>query len=105
MNIYVGNLSTDTVEDDIKKAFEAYGAVDTVNILKDRYSGLTRGFGFLEMSVQSEAKSAIEALNGSNIKGKNIIVNEALPKKDFNDSDRYDNNNNRRGQYNSSRRR
>ncbi len=80
MNIYVGNLSFDVTEDDLRSAFEAFGKVDTVNIIKDRESGRPKGFGFVEMSSGEEAKKAIEAMNGKEFKGRAMNVNEARPK-------------------------
>ena len=80
MNIYVGNLSWDVTEDDLKEAFEAHGQVSSVNIISDKYTGRSRGFGFVEMSVETEARAAIEALNNTELKGRNLNVNEARPK-------------------------
>ena len=77
MNIYVGNLSREVTEDELRKEFEAYGQVTSVNIIKDRYSGESRGFGFVEMESASDASNAIKALNNSELNGRNIIVNEA----------------------------
>ena len=80
MNIYVGNLSYETTEEDLKKAFEVYGAVDTVRVIKDNYSGRSKGFGFVEMPNKSEAQSAIEGLNGKDLKGRSLNVSEARPR-------------------------
>lgn len=80
MNIYVGNLSRDVREDDLKQAFEAFGAVESVGIIKDKFSGEPRGFGFVEMPVTAEAQAAIGGLNGKDLKGRAITVNEARPK-------------------------
>ena len=80
MNIYVGNLSYETTEEDLEKAFEIYGAVDTVRIIKDNYSGKSKGFGFVEMPTKSEAQSAIEGLNGKDLKGRSLNVSEARPR-------------------------
>ena len=80
MNIYVGNLSHEVTEDDLKKAFEAFGQVVSVNIIKDRYSGESRGFGFVEMPAKAEAQSAINDLNGKELKGRALKVNEARPR-------------------------
>jgi len=80
MNIYVGNLSYDTTEEDLEKAFEIYGAVDTVRVIKDNYSGRSKGFGFVEMPTKSEAQSAIEGLNGKDLKGRSLNVSEARPR-------------------------
>jgi RNA recognition motif-containing protein len=80
MNIYVGNLSYEVTEEDLKEAFAAFGAVDTVKIIKDNYSGRSKGFGFVEMPSKAEAQSAIEGLNGKDLKGRNLNVNEARPR-------------------------
>ncbi|HSQ84222.1 MAG TPA: RNA-binding protein [Desulfobacterales bacterium] len=80
MNIYVGNLSYETTEEDLKKAFEIYGAVEAVRIIKDNYSGRSKGFGFVEMPTKSEAQSAIEGLNGKDLKGRSLNVSEARPR-------------------------
>jgi len=80
MNIYVGNLSRDVTEDDLRQAFEAFGQVSSVNIIKDRFTGESRGFGFVEMPARTEAKDAITGLNSQDIKGQAVSVNEARPK-------------------------
>jgi RNA recognition motif-containing protein len=80
MNIYVGNLSRDVTEDDLRQAFEGFGQVETVNVLKDRFTGEPRGFGFVDMPSNSEAQAAISGLNGKDIKGRSINVNEARPR-------------------------
>jgi cold-inducible RNA-binding protein len=80
MNIYVGNLSRDVTEDDLKQAFAAYGQVATAAIIKDKFSGESRGFGFVEMPTKEEGTAAIAALNGKDLKGRNLNVNEARPK-------------------------
>lgn len=80
MNIYVGNLSYDVTEDDLRQAFEAFGQVETVNIIKDKFSGQSKGFGFVEMPSADQAKSAIEDLNGKELKGRALNINEARPK-------------------------
>ena len=80
MNIYVGNLSYEVTEEDLKAAFEAFGQVETVNIIKDKYSGQSKGFGFVEMSAKAEADSAIEGLNDTDLKGRTLKVNEARPR-------------------------
>jgi len=77
MNIYVGNLSHDVTEDDLRQAFEAFGQVSSVNIVKDRFSGESRGFGFVEMSSKHEALAAIKEADGTDLKGRSIRVNEA----------------------------
>lgn len=80
MNIYVGNLSRQTTEDDLRQAFEAFGQVESINIIKDRFSGESRGFGFVEMPSKSEAQSAIEQMNGQDLMGRTLNVNEARPR-------------------------
>ena len=80
MRIYVGNLSFDTTESDLKRAFEAHGSVDSANLVSDRDSGRSRGFGFVEMSNNSEAEAAIQALNGQDLQGRTLTVNEARPR-------------------------
>jgi len=82
MNIYVGNLSHEVTEEDLKQAFEDFGEVTSVNIIKDRYSGEPRGFGFVEMPAKAEAESAIGGLNGKELKGRTLTVNEARPRSD-----------------------
>ncbi len=79
MNIYVGNLSFEAGEEDLRKAFEEFGTVANVTILKDKFSGKSRGFGFVEMPSDDEAKAAIVGLNGRDIKGRSLKVNEARP--------------------------
>ena len=81
-NIFVGNLSFGTTEDTLRSAFEPYGSVDNVNIIRDRDTGQPRGFAFVEMSNDSEANNAINALNGKDIDGRSLNVNEARPKSD-----------------------
>jgi len=81
-NIYVGNLSFDATEDQLRSLFEAYGAVDKVSIITDRDSGQARGFAFVEMVDDEAAMKAMEALNGTGLGGRNITVNEARPKAD-----------------------
>ena len=80
MNIYVGNLAPDTTEGDLREAFAAYGQVATATIIKDRFSGEPRGFGFVEMPTRSEAQNAINGLNGKVLKGRTLNVNEARPR-------------------------
>ncbi|MCP4610926.1 MAG: RNA-binding protein [Planctomycetes bacterium] len=82
MNIYVGNLSHDANEDNLREAFEAFGQVESVNIIKDRFSGESRGFGFVEMPSKQEAEKAIEEMNGKDLVGRAVNVNEARPKTD-----------------------
>jgi cold-inducible RNA-binding protein len=79
-NIFVGNLSFNTSEDELRQAFEAYGQVDRVSILTDRDTGRSRGFGFVEMANNGDGEKAIAALNGTQLGGRTINVNEARPK-------------------------
>ena len=81
-NIFVGNLSFNTNEDELKQLFESYGQVDRVSILTDRDTGRSRGFGFVEMASDEDGEKAITALNGSQVGGRTINVNEARPKAD-----------------------
>ncbi len=78
MNIYVGNLSTSVNEEDIRNAFSLYGNITSVKVIKDMYTGVSKGFGFVEMTGDPE--TAIKELNSKDLKGKNIVVNEARPK-------------------------
>ncbi len=80
MNIYVGNLSFNATEDDIRQAFEAYGQVSTASIVKDKFTGQSRGFGFVEMANDTEAQAAIAGLNGKELQGRTLTVNEARPR-------------------------
>ena len=80
MNIYIGNMSFDTTEDQLRQAFEGFGEVSTVNIIKDKYSGDPRGFAFVEMSSKDEAMAAIGGLNGQDLNGRALNVNEAKPR-------------------------
>ena len=81
-NIFVGNLSFGTTEDTIRSMFESYGTVDRVNIVTDRDTGRARGFAFVEMSVDSEGSAAINGLNGRDLDGRTLNINEARPKTD-----------------------
>ncbi len=81
-NIFVGNLSFNTAEEELRQAFEAFGQVDRVSIMTDRDTGRSRGFGFVEMASNEDGEKAITALNGSQIGGRTINVNEARPKTD-----------------------
>jgi RNA recognition motif-containing protein len=80
MNIYVGNLSFDVVEENLQTAFAAFGQVSSATIVKDKYSGQPRGFGFVEMPDQNEARTAIASLNGKELNGRQMNVNEARPR-------------------------
>ena len=77
MNIYVGNLSYSVNEEKLKNLFLPYGSVTTANIITDKYSGQSRGFGFVEMPVDDEAEKAIQALNQTSFDGRNLKVNQA----------------------------
>jgi len=80
MNIYIGNMSFETTEDQLRQAFAAFGEVSTVNIITDKYSGDPRGFAFVEMSSKDEAVAAINGLNGQDLNGRALNVNEAKPR-------------------------
>ena len=82
MNIYVGNLSHNGTEENLRQAFEAFGQVSLARIVKDKYSGQPRGFGFVEMPDRAEAQAAIKSLNGKELLGKQMSVNEARPRTD-----------------------
>jgi len=82
MNIYVGNLNFQVKESDLQEIFENYGEVASVKIITDKYSGRSKGFGFVVMENNDEAKKAIEGLNGTSIKEREIVVNEAKPKRE-----------------------
>ena len=99
MNIYVGNMPYSMTDAEVKELFGAYGTVDTVRIVMDRDSGRPKGFAFVEMSNAGEAKAAIEAINGSEVGGRALVVNEARPRED-----RPRNNFNRRGGFGGKRR-
>lgn len=80
MNIYVGNLSYKLSEDDLKQIFEEFGEITSVKIIKDKYSGRSKGFAFVEMAEDADAKAAIDKLNGTELDSRKIVVNEARPK-------------------------
>jgi len=80
MNIYVGNLSHDVTEEDLKEAFKAFGEVETVRLIKDNDTGRSKGFGFVEMSDNANAQSAIDGLNDKELKGRALKVNTARPR-------------------------
>jgi RNA recognition motif-containing protein len=82
VNIYVGNLSRDLSESDLREAFAAFGEVASASIIKDKFSGESRGFGFVEMPNKDEAEKAISTLNGKDLKGRTATVNEARPRTD-----------------------
>ncbi len=85
MNIFVGNLSFETRDEELRVAFATHGAVDTAQVIMDRQSGRSRGFGFVEMPDRDEAMAAIGALNGSDLAGRALTVNEAKPRAPRND--------------------
>jgi RNA recognition motif-containing protein len=80
VNIYVGNLAREVTEDELRQKFEAFGQVTSVNIIKDRYSGESRGFAFVEMATKAEAQAAINELNGTSLGDRTLSVNEARPR-------------------------
>ncbi len=82
MNIYVGNISRDVTESDLKEAFAPFGTVQSAAIIKEKFTGESRGFGFVEMPNKEEADKAIADLNGKDLKGRNLTINEARPKTD-----------------------
>lgn len=82
MNIYVGNLPYNISEEDLKGTFSEFGEIEAINIIKDKFSGRSKGFGFIEMPNNSEADKAIKALNDTALNGRNIKVNQARPKND-----------------------
>jgi RNA recognition motif-containing protein len=82
MKMYIGNLPHDISESELKQEFAAFGAVDSTVLIKDKFSGTPKGFGFVEMPVRSEAEAAVAGLNDKEIKGRKIIVNEARPMPD-----------------------
>jgi len=82
MNLYVGNLSFETNEDELQTAFVAFGQVESVTIIRDKFSGDSRGFGFVEMPNRAEALAAISGLAGKEVHGRSITVNEARPRND-----------------------
>ncbi len=82
MKIYVGNLSYEMTEEDLRQECEAFGGVDSVSIITDKYSGRSKGFAFVEMTSKSEAEAAITGLNGKTLKERTIVVNEARPRTD-----------------------
>jgi len=80
MNIYIGNLSYDVTEDELQKVFEGFGQVESVKIIKDNYTGRSKGFGFVEMPNNADAQSAINGLNDKELKGRTLKVNAARPR-------------------------
>ncbi len=82
MNIFVGNLAREATDSDLRDAFQAFGEVTSASVIKDKFTGDSRGFGFVEMPNKSEAEKAIASLNGKSLKGRNVTVNEARPRSD-----------------------
>jgi RNA recognition motif-containing protein len=82
LNIYVGNLPKTTTEEAVRNVFTEYGEVTEVKLIKDQYSGELRGFGFVEMPAKADARKAIQEVNGTELEGRTLIVNEARPRKD-----------------------
>ena len=82
MKIYVGNMPYSVTEEDLKQAFEAFGQVESVTIIKDKMSGQSKGFGFVEMGSAEQAQAAISGMNGKDLKGRKLNVNEARPRQD-----------------------
>ena len=80
MNIFVGNLAFSTTDHDLRQLFEPYGVVDTIHVITDRDTGRSKGFGFVEMSDSAAAKAAIQGLNGTELEGRALTVNEAKPR-------------------------
>ncbi|MCG8473404.1 MAG: RNA-binding protein [Desulfobacterales bacterium] len=85
MNIYVGNLAYSMSDDELRAVFENFGEVDSARIITDRETGRSKGFGFVEMPVSGDASAALEALNGSEVMGRTLTVNEARPRKPRNE--------------------
>ena len=94
MNIFVGSLPFTIDEADLRESFEAYGTVDSVKIITDKFTGRSKGFGFVEMSNDDEAQKAIDELNGATVEGRTIVVNKSEPKPE---GERKSYNNNRSG--------
>ena len=82
MKIFVGNLSRDVMDEDLRQAFESFGRVESAVVIKDKFSGESRGFGFVEMPTLAEAQAAISGMNGKDLKGRAVNVNEARPRED-----------------------
>jgi RNA recognition motif-containing protein len=82
MRIYVGNLSYEVTEEDLRQEFGAFGEVTSISVITDKYSGRPKGFGFVEMATKSEAEAAIAGVNGKTLKDRTVVVNEARPRTD-----------------------
>ena len=87
MNIYVGNIPREATESEVRSAFEQYGEVSNVNLIKDRYTNVLKGFGFVDMPKKAEAETAIQSLDGSMFSGRPLTVNPAKPKTESSNSD------------------
>jgi RNA recognition motif-containing protein len=96
MNIFVGSLPFSIDEADLRESFEAYGTVDSVKIITDKFTGRSKGFGFVEMSNDEEAQKAIDELNGATVEGRTIVVNKSEPKPEG-ERRTFNNNSNRSG--------
>lgn len=88
MNIYVGNLAYEVTQDDLREAFEGFGKIESVAVIEDKFSGKSRGFGFVEMPSKDEGQAAIDDLNGKELKGRAMNVNEARPRHDYKNDNR-----------------
>jgi len=88
MKIYIGNLAQNVEEEDLKTLFSQHGKVESVKIIRDMYTKMSKGFGFIEMFVKDEAKKALDVLNSYELKGKRLVVNEARPKKERGSNER-----------------
>ncbi len=82
MNIYVGNLAHEVQDQELREAFEAFGMVESAVVIRDKFSGDSRGFGFVEMKIKTEAEEAMKQMDGKELKGRHLIVNEAKPRKE-----------------------
>jgi cold-inducible RNA-binding protein len=82
MNIYIGNLVRDVTDDELKTTFTPFGEITSINIIKDKFSGESKGFAFIEMKKKDEGEAAIRGLNGKDLRGRPMTVNEARPKSD-----------------------
>ena len=88
MNIYVGNLAYEVTQDDLREMFEEFGQIESVSVITDKFSGRSKGFGFVEMPSKDEGQAAIDDLNGKELKGRDLNVNEARPRTDFRNDNR-----------------
>lgn len=105
MNIYIGNLPRQATEENVQEAFEAFGQVESVKLIKDKFSGESRGFGFVEMPLRDEAQKAIDGLNDTDLMGRTINVNEARPRTERRGDNRGGGRPDKRGGFGGSRRR